>query len=175
MNADLSEGFDLVHCRLVLGHLQQNEDALRKVHEAVRPGGWLLAEESDSLWALVDDPPNWPPAGETRAKLAKALARLWKEIGFAAWWGRTLLARFCEMGLERIDGEVRSPLLDSASSELVLIMMARFRDQMIARGYITEEDYAAYEETARDPEWKTFLWFLTSVWGQKPVEAPPSA
>jgi SAM-dependent methyltransferase len=175
MSADLSEGFDLVHCRLVLGHLQNKEEALRKIHKAVRPGGWLLAEESDSLWALVEDPPNWPPAGETRAKLAKALARLWREIGFDAWWGRNLLARFCEMGLEHIGGEVRSPLLDSGSSELALIMMARFRDQMIERGYITEEDYAAYEENARDPEWKTFLWFLTSVWGQKPIEAPASA
>jgi hypothetical protein len=54
-------------------------------------------------------------------------------------------------------------------------MMARFRDQMIERGYITEQDYAAYEESARDPEWKTFLWFLTSIWGQKSIEPPASA
>jgi 2-polyprenyl-3-methyl-5-hydroxy-6-metoxy-1,4-benzoquinol methylase len=175
MSADLSGGFDLVHCRLVLGHLQGKEGALRKIHEAVRPGGWLLVEESDSLWALVEDPPNWPPAEETRAKLAKALTRLWKEIGFDPWWGRNLLARFCAMGLEHIGGEVRSPLIDSASSELAMTMMARFRDQMIERGFITEQDYAAYEKTARDPEWKTFLWFLTSIWGQKSIEAPASA
>jgi hypothetical protein len=122
----------------------------------------------------IETPPSWPPAEETRAKLAKALTRLWKEIGFDPWWGRTLLARFCGMRLERIGGEVRSPLLDSASSELALIMMARFRDQMIERGYITEEDYAAYEENARDPEWKTFLWFLTSIWGQNSIDAPAS-
>jgi 2-polyprenyl-3-methyl-5-hydroxy-6-metoxy-1,4-benzoquinol methylase len=60
MSADLSDGFDLVHCRLVLGHMQQKEDALRKLYAAVVPGGWLIAEEADSLYALVENPPIWP-------------------------------------------------------------------------------------------------------------------
>src|SRR5262249_26268733 len=43
MSADLSGGFDLVHCRLVLGHMPKKEEALHRIHGSVRPGGWLLA------------------------------------------------------------------------------------------------------------------------------------
>jgi SAM-dependent methyltransferase len=170
MSADLSDGFDLVHCRLVLGHLQDKDRPLGRMYAAVRPGGWLLAEESDSLYALVENPPTWPPLDVGTPRPWPALTRLWKEIGFDAWFGRTLLPRFCEMGLEHIGGEVRSPLLDRTSSELSLLMLARFREQMIERGYASDSDYAAWEAAAKHPEWKSFLWFLTSVWGQKPLD-----
>ena len=46
MTADLSEGFDLVHCRLVLGHLPEKDKALHRLHAAVLPGGWMCAEEA---------------------------------------------------------------------------------------------------------------------------------
>jgi SAM-dependent methyltransferase len=169
MDADLSGGFDLVHCRLVLGHMAERDEALERIHGAVRPGGWLIAEESDSLYALVENPPTWPPLDSGIPPPGPALMRLWRETGFDPWWGRNLLVRFCEMGLEHIGGEVRSPLLDSASSELQLLMLARFRDQLIERGYATESEYAAWEALPKQQGWKSFLWFLTSVWGQKPV------
>jgi SAM-dependent methyltransferase len=169
MTADLSEGFDLVHCRLVLGHLPEKDEALHRLHAAVRPGGWMCAEEADALYAEVDQAPVWPPV--EAPNIGSALTRLWEETGFDARWGRNLLARFCELGLENIGGEVRSPLLDTGTSELPLLMWARFRDEMIERQYISAQDVASWEEAARHPDWKTFLWFLTSVWGQKPSDA----
>jgi SAM-dependent methyltransferase len=169
MTADFADGFDLVHCRLVLGHLAQKEQALHRLHEAVRPGGWLLAEESDSLYALVDDPPVWPDLEGGAPRPGAALLRLWKEIGFDAWWGRRLLGHFCDLGLEHIGGEARSPLLDADASELSLLMLQRFRDQIIERGYASADDFGAWEAQVTDPDWKAFLWFLTSVWGQKPT------
>jgi len=40
---DLPGGFDLVHARLVVGHLEGNRaTALRRMVKALRPGGWLL-------------------------------------------------------------------------------------------------------------------------------------
>jgi SAM-dependent methyltransferase len=170
MTAELSEGFDLVHCRLVLGHLPEKDEALGRLHEAVRPGGWMCTEEADSLYAEVDHPPVWPPVDAPN--IGTALTRLWKETGFDSCWGRNLLARFCELGLQNIGGEVRSPLLDARSAEISLIMWARFRDEMIKRRYIAEDDLASWEEAAKHPDWKTFLWFLTSVWGQKPNAEP---
>jgi len=49
-------------------------------------------------------------------------------------------------------------------------MLQRFRDQVIARGYASEDDYTAWEDATRHPEWRTFLWFLASLWGRKPIE-----
>jgi SAM-dependent methyltransferase len=169
MAEELPTGFDLVHFRLLVGHLPDPDEGLRRIYSAVRPGGWLLAEESDSLWALIDDPPTWPAqAQELRAKVTGALVRLWKDTGYDPWWGRNLLSKLCELGLENLGGEVRSPLLQGRFAEVALLSAERFRDQLIDRGDITSEDYEAWVQTMKHPDWKTFLYFLTAVWGQKP-------
>ncbi len=49
VDEELPEGtFDLVHERLVLIHLRERVAALRRLVSALRPGGWLLAEDFDS-------------------------------------------------------------------------------------------------------------------------------
>jgi 2-polyprenyl-3-methyl-5-hydroxy-6-metoxy-1,4-benzoquinol methylase len=39
--------FDLVHARLVLVHVPDREEALRRMVDSLRPGGWLLLEDFD--------------------------------------------------------------------------------------------------------------------------------
>lgn len=39
--------YDLVHCRTVLMGLPEPESALKRMADAVRPGGWLMIEETD--------------------------------------------------------------------------------------------------------------------------------
>ena len=47
---DLETGhYDLVHCRDLLMHLPEPENGLKRMANAVRPGGWLLIEEA-GLW-----------------------------------------------------------------------------------------------------------------------------
>jgi SAM-dependent methyltransferase len=41
--------FDLVHVRLVLVHLRERDKVLSNIDSALKPGGWLLAKEFDSL------------------------------------------------------------------------------------------------------------------------------
>lgn len=46
-----TEEFDLVHFRHLLIHLSDPQNALKKVYAALKPGAWLVAEESDlSSW-----------------------------------------------------------------------------------------------------------------------------
>jgi SAM-dependent methyltransferase len=165
---DLPTGFDLVHFRLVVGHLQDPDEGLRRIYSCVKPGGWLLAEESDSLWAFVGGAPAWPPDPDG-GKIWRALVNLWKEIGFDPWWGRNLLPGMSVLGLTGIQGEVRSPLLTGDLTEAALLGVGRFRDQLIERGDITADDYDRYERRLSEPDTKTFLYFLTSVWGQRPT------
>ncbi len=40
-------GFDFVHSRWLLHHLSKPELAIRRMIDALRPGGWLLLEEVD--------------------------------------------------------------------------------------------------------------------------------
>jgi hypothetical protein len=54
-------------------------------------------------------------------------------------------------------------------TEAALLGVSRFREQLIERGDITADDYDRYERRLREPDTKTFLYFLTSVWGQRPT------
>jgi SAM-dependent methyltransferase len=169
LEADLDDGFDLVHCRMVLVHVERKDEALDRLHAAVRPGGWLVVEESDELYALADGSPEWPEREPGVPPYGPALAKLWSEIGYDPWWGRGLLARFGRLGLESVGGEVRSPLVGGEAAEQERLMLARFRDRVLERGYATEQQYSAWQRAMEQPEWHAFLWFLTSVWGRKPA------
>jgi len=43
------DAFDLVHTRAVLVHLAERDIALDRLVAALKPGGWLLVEETDSI------------------------------------------------------------------------------------------------------------------------------
>jgi SAM-dependent methyltransferase len=47
--------YDLVHSRLLLMHLGDPAGALRRMAAALRPGGWLVAEERDNAVAEAVD------------------------------------------------------------------------------------------------------------------------
>ncbi|MGB8780526.1 MAG: methyltransferase domain-containing protein [Candidatus Bathyarchaeia archaeon] len=56
---DLETGqFDLVYCRTLLMQLPEPEKALKRMADAVRPGGWLMAEEWDYGSMLSTDITN---------------------------------------------------------------------------------------------------------------------
>jgi SAM-dependent methyltransferase len=44
-----AETFDLVHARMLVQHLQDRKAAVDRMIRALRPGGWLLLEDTDSL------------------------------------------------------------------------------------------------------------------------------
>lgn len=48
--------YDLVHSRLLLMHLSDPAEVLRRMAAALRPGGWLVAEEPDNAVAESVDP-----------------------------------------------------------------------------------------------------------------------
>lgn len=47
--------FDLVHARLVLVHLPQRDEVLKRMIRALKPGAWLVVEEFDSS-SMPPDP-----------------------------------------------------------------------------------------------------------------------
>jgi len=67
--------FDLVHCRALLCHLEDPMAALRRMADAVRPGGWLLVEAADYVTFAAACPehsaaPAWSAAA---LRLARSL------------------------------------------------------------------------------------------------------
>src|SRR5262249_15810675 len=96
--------FDLVHARLVLIHVRQRDQALRKMIAALKNGGLLLVEDFDATSLLPDDSFD---SGETALVTQKAVHRLMEGHGFELRCGRLLLHRLREKGLADAGAEGR--------------------------------------------------------------------
>jgi SAM-dependent methyltransferase len=159
--------FDLVHTRLLLVHLPRREEALDRMIAALKPGGWFLAEEFDSLSTRAN--PNLNPA-ETALKSMDALRSVMQAAGLDLGYGRRLPAQLKAHGLVHVDAEGRIPLWQggSAFSRLQRANVTQLRDPMIASGLVTEDELAADLERLDDPAFMSFAATIWAAWGRKP-------
>lgn len=92
-NTGLPEAlFDLAHSRFVLNHLKDPVAALREMIRVVKPGGWVMCEETD-VTTLLTDPPSeayrlfvdlflkYSQSCGTHYRLGPSLHRLFREQG----------------------------------------------------------------------------------------------
>jgi SAM-dependent methyltransferase len=162
--------YDLVHCRALLMHLPDPIRALRRLANAVRPGGWLLVEEGDgSASYRASDPAH------VRARAFDRNSRtLWTALKAAGTmdvdFGRRLPALFEGLGVQ--DRGHEGVILAGRGGD----PMARFmqmtdelvRDRFVAAGVLSDADFdelsGAYEDRS--------FWFmgltLFGAWGRRP-------
>jgi SAM-dependent methyltransferase len=159
--------FDLVHTRLVLAHLPERDAVLGRLVHALKPGGWLLLEEFDSLSLLADAGQNpvegWPP-------VFTAMLRLMTARGVDLRLGRLLPGRLRAHGLVDVDGEARAFLVQPGGPwiDLLRANVEQLREPMRAAEGWSAEDFdrklAALDNADRiNPS--PLLW---AVWGRRP-------
>ena len=159
--------FDLVHARLVLVHLVEWEKVLRKLVAALKPGGWLIAEEFDSHSAPPD--PMLSP-GEILLKTHVAMGRLMAERGFERHYGRLLFGRLRAQGLMSVGAEGRMFMVQCGSpgASLVRANYEQLREAMIDPGYITHQEFENDLARLSDPDFMMPSSIMWSVWGHRP-------
>ncbi|WP_431875011.1 class I SAM-dependent methyltransferase [Amycolatopsis sacchari] len=136
--------FDLVHARLVLGHLPERDRVLDALVAALRPGGWLLVEEAEEF------PFHGMGDGLHREVVLAALAAM-ETAGFTAKWGRKLPALFRARGLEDVSAVVEAPIVPGGSSGLEWLRLSI--DQLIRGGHpIQVHGRGGYEQWRRKSE-----------------------
>jgi SAM-dependent methyltransferase len=128
--------FDLVHFRLVLGHLPNREEVLGRLVKALRPGGWILAEEFDS-WSLRPD--HSINEAETSLKAFAAMQAVMGRHRFDGYYGRRLVARLRAHDLAEISVEGRVFMYAGGTSgaDLTRASISQTRDEMIGAGAIS--------------------------------------
>jgi SAM-dependent methyltransferase len=160
--------YDLVHCRALLMHLPDPIRALRRLVDAVRPGGWLLVEEADGAAAFGAADPGHPRAAGfdrgSRALWAALKANGTMDLDF----GRRLPPLFEGFGVRDL-GQEGLTLIGRGGDP-----MARFlgmtnellRERFVAAGVLTEADF---DELSRAYDDRSF-WFvgftLFGAWGR---------
>ena len=141
--------FDVVHARLVLVHLPEREQALDRMITALKPGGWLLAEEFDSV-SQLPAPDRYP--WEVALKSTAALRTVMIDRGVNLGFGRTLAGHLRARGMESISAEGRMLMTQGRSlgTDLMKANLEQLRDAILASDPVTplefEEDLARLDK-----------------------------
>lgn len=133
--------FDLVHARLVLVHLPDRDQTLLRITRALKPGGWLLAEEFDAL-SLQPDPRISP--SEVPLKAFAAMHAVMTSRGVDSYFGRRLAAHVHLLGLMDVVAEGRMFMMQgrSVTIDLLRASLQQLRSEMMRSGLISEAEFA---------------------------------
>jgi hypothetical protein len=157
-----------VHLRLVLMHLPERDQVLERLAKVLRPGGWLLAEEFDSL-SLPPDPSVNP--AETLLKSDLATREVMAAAGVDLRYGRFLPARLRALGLVDVDAEGRVPLWRgrAAGADLLRANFEQLRDAILATGRVTVAEFARDVARLDDDTFMRPSPVMWAAWGRQPA------
>jgi ubiquinone/menaquinone biosynthesis C-methylase UbiE len=160
--------FDLIHARLVLVHLPEREKVLTRLVSALKPGGWLVDEEFDSV-SLLPDPTVSP--GEVSLNTQVAVMRMLKDRGVERRFGRLLYGRLRAHGLVEIGAEGRLFMWRGESSGVSLMRtnFKQLRTALLDAHYITEQEFDQDSARLDDPDFMAPSPIMWTVWGRRPA------
>jgi ubiquinone/menaquinone biosynthesis C-methylase UbiE len=136
-------GYDFVYCRFLFQHLAQPVDLLRRMWEAVRPGGVLAVEDAD-LEGIFCDPDN---AGFSfyRRFYAEVLARNGGDPGCA----RRLARYFREIGITDPAMRMLQGFIEGDAKVMPLLTLEAIADSIVSAGLAgADEVVSAIEDLA---------------------------
>ncbi len=167
-----SETFDLVHSRLLLEHLPDREQVLKRLVTSLRPGGWLLIEDFDASRALAKPAPifRYPAdAAKRGTKVIRSVLALMQAAGFDPTYGERLPGELIEQGLVDIGAEARSGLAWGGSRATLMPAwtLEQLRARLIEAG-VGAKDVDREIQAYGDPNVASFSVTMVSAWGRRP-------
>ena len=167
---ELELGFyDLVHCRCLLMHLGDPANVLGRMTAALRPGGWLVAEEPDYDIAEAIDRAH--PLAELFNSCCRKLIDWSSAAGlFDMRFGKVLPVYMKALGLVDMGNEGIARIFHGGDpfSRMWIKSWERFDDAMVAQGVLTEAQAADLRRAYEDPTFVYRAQLMQSAWGRKP-------
>lgn len=161
--------FDLVYARLLLYHLPERVTVLRRLWDAVAPGGYLLIQDYDLRTVGV------LPTLESMEELRRVLLEAFSAAGCDVQIGARLPELFAQAGIGAPEGtDVSGRLEPLGDAERVFTTVYRsILPTAVAHGVTSEERAAeTLSHVARDIErfpGRPALWpLLVGAWKRKP-------
>lgn len=155
--------FDLVHARLVLFYLPSRETVLRKLRDALRPGGWLVLEEFDCL--PLDVLSAAPDDAKLIMRVKNALLTLLDQAGAELAWGARVERALADTGLRDVSGsrEVQEWRGGSAGCRLLAATARLVRDKLP----LTDDELDRYLELMASPDTVVSSYAICSAQGRR--------
>lgn len=161
--------FDLIHARLVLGHLPARDHVLTRLADALKPGGWLVLEEFDSWLPHCLDPVS--DDDRVLVKVGQALNEALNRRGADTTYPRTLPRHLREAGLTEIGASGYLAIFHGGSPESVLLRanLGQAGPALVDAGLTTAEELQTAQRLLRDPAFLGNYPLLITAWGRRPA------
>jgi SAM-dependent methyltransferase len=166
--------FDIIHARLLLEHLPPRLALLDKLIAALRPGGWLLVEDLDvSGWLYLPGERLLCEPKQLHAPYRATIvgsALIGATSGWDAEFGRELPLHLANAGLDRVDGEVRSPLIVGGSSRAAFVSLSlrQLGPVLVDSGSISQRELDYVTAAFESPGAMMAPLTMVSAWGRRP-------
>jgi SAM-dependent methyltransferase len=156
--------FDLIHARLVLVHVPERLVAIRRLVQALRPGGWLLIEDGET----VESCPDPQTEDEHLAnRVREGLAEMFGGHGVDLAFARKLPRLLREAGLVDIAGDAYIPLSDGVRL-LERANLLQLQDMFLEHQIVTKEELEHFLALLDDQDFLLAGILLRSAWGRTP-------
>lgn len=166
LEIDLDDTFDLAHCRYVLIHNRSGDEMLRRLCNAIKPGGFLVVEEPDFTSAKLLN----RQIDDAQQRVNSAICRLFEDMGLNPGYGLTLPERVAAQGLKVVELDSRIHLARGGSgmAQMMAASTTALGDKYIATGEASQADIDQRLENARDEQFWTVYYSTISVVASKP-------
>ena len=164
-----AEAFDLVHARLLLEHLPARDEALQRMYEALRPGGWLLLEEFDHVSFLPD-----PACGADAVALwgiwTRAFERLSEQRGLDLAFGRRMAGLLDALGLKDVAANGWTVVERGGDDQRALLRLSieQLRDDLVATGEMGQAQVERLIVLLRNPAFRWTSQLMIAAQGRRP-------
>lgn len=161
--------FDLVYSRFVVSHLADPVRALHKMAAALKPGGWLMVEDSDYA--------SYRAAGGTHllsavfdATVQKGLAYFQAKGAIQPTFGRAMPACVAALDLEPVSSETVELRHKGGSPQARALKQtfALSSDELVVAGAISQREKDGRLQALDDPTFG-YIEVIHVAWGQKPA------
>jgi len=167
------EEFDLIHGRAIIEHLPDPDHTIKRLAAALKPGGWILLEDSD--WtailaereSMVAHPEG---SGKTMARVYRAILHIMREAGYDEDSGRRLPGALIAQGLVDVGAEIGGTLTwgGSPAAASGIRTIERFREDLLRASLIKEAELDAAVASLADPDVAVAPQLMVSAWGRRP-------
>ncbi|MEU7480470.1 methyltransferase [Lentzea sp. NPDC042327] len=155
--------FDLVHARGVLFHLPARDLVLRKLRDALRPGGWLVLDEFDCL--PLEVLAAAPDDAKLIMRVKNALLTLLDQAGAELAWGARVERALQDVGMHDVSGSREVQEWQGGSSGCRLL--AASARQARAKLPLSDDELDRYLELMAAPETVVSSYAMCSAQGRR--------
>lgn len=158
--------YDVIHARLVLQHITERQKAVDRLCRALRPGGRLVLEDTDTA-ALFSHP--------ERADFLQEVKRAAYEVMCAAGYhprcGLLNVELATRAGLVDVHAEGRSTVVrgGTEAARWYILWIEHLRPAMLARGSVTDDRIQQAVDSMADPSQHWLSQVMVTVTARRPT------